>query len=91
MDMESVQGESRDGSGSTERGPEGFGQKLKAYWYSHGQKTIATVLGVLAVVDMTKYTEDFHAIIPWPYWSQTLRLAGCAGIVWRAVQANRGK
>ena len=60
--------------------------KLKAYWINHGQKTLATVLGALAVVDMTPYEADFRDLLPWPHWHAVLRLTGAVAIFWRATQ-----
>lgn len=62
---------------------------LKAFWLRHGQKTIASVLGALAVVDLTPYADDFHALIPWNGWHPTVRILGAIAIIWRASQANR--
>ena len=61
-------------------------EKLKAYWQAHGQKTLASVLGALAVVDMTPYETDFHDLLPWPHWHAVLRLVGAGAIFWRATQ-----
>lgn len=61
-------------------------EKLKSFWCCHGQKSIASVLGALAVVDMTPWEESFHDLLPWPHWHAALRLAGATGIFWRALQ-----
>lgn len=61
-------------------------QKIKALWCAHAQKTLATILGALAVVDMTPYEQDFHDLFPWPHWHAALRLTGAAAIFWRALQ-----
>lgn len=64
-------------------------ERIKGYWYRNGQKTLATVLGSFAVVDLSPYADDIHEVIPWPHWHAALRLTAAAGIYWRAVQANR--
>jgi hypothetical protein len=61
-------------------------ETIKAYWAAHGQKTVATILGALAVVDLTPYEQDFKDLLPWPHWHAVLRLVGAAAIFWRATQ-----
>lgn len=63
-----------------------FWESIKAAWCAHAQKTLATVLGGLAVVDMTPYEADFHDLLPWRHWHAVLRLTGAAAIFWRALQ-----
>jgi len=63
-----------------------FWQKLKAYWCAHGQKTIATVLGGLAVVDLTPYAEDFQSLLGGKKWHAGFRVVGALAIFWRALQ-----
>jgi len=63
--------------------------RLKILWLKHGQKTIATALGTLAIVDLTPYADDFHALIPWPGWHPLIRLTGAVAIIWRAAQATQ--
>jgi hypothetical protein len=60
---------------------------LAQFWFKHGQKTIASFLGALAVVDLTPYCEDIQAVIGGKHVHAWLRLAGAAGIFWRAMQA----
>lgn len=55
----------------------------------HVQKFLATIVGALAVVDLTPYAEDFHAIIPWKGWHPLLRLVAAGAIFWRAMQSRR--
>lgn len=60
--------------------------KLKAYWCNHGQKTLATALGALAVVDLTPYSDDFQELVGGKHWHATFRVVGAAAIFWRATQ-----
>lgn len=62
---------------------------LKAFWTQHGQKTLATLLAALAVVDMTPYETDLHDLVPWKHWHAVLRLGAAVGIFWRAMQSNK--
>ena len=66
--------------------------KIKAFlstlWSQHIQKTLAMVLGGLAVVDMTPYEADFHDLLPWKHWHAALRLVGAVAIFWRAMMAK---
>lgn len=62
---------------------------LLIFWRFHIQKTVATLLGTMAVVDMTPYAEDFRELIPWTHWHAALRLLGAAAIFWRAIQAGQ--
>ena len=61
---------------------------LKSLWMKHGQKSLATVLGSLAVVDLTPYSDDFQAILGGHKWHAGLRVVGAAAIFWRALQSN---
>jgi len=62
---------------------------LRAWFQKHFQKTLASVLGALAVVDMTPYEADFHDLIPWKHWHAVLRLVGAMAIFWRATQVGK--
>jgi hypothetical protein len=59
---------------------------IQSWYVNHFQKTLASVLGALAVVDMTPYEQDFKDLLPWPHWHAVLRLSGAIAIFWRAVQ-----
>jgi hypothetical protein len=61
---------------------------LKVLWLKHGQKTIATVLGSAALVDLTGYRDSITALIGDRGYAG-VRLLGAIGIVWRAAQATR--
>lgn len=60
--------------------------RFKSYWCAHGQKSVASLLGALALVDLTPYAEDFEQIVGGHKWHAGLRLVGAAAIFWRAVQ-----
>jgi hypothetical protein len=62
--------------------------KLKAYWLNHGQKTLASVLGSLALVDLTPYADDFRELTGGSKWHAAFRVIGAGGILWRAMQAK---
>lgn len=61
-------------------------QYVKSYWTAHGQKTVATIIGALAVVDLTPYADDLKDFLPWPHWHAILHLLGAGAIFWRATQ-----
>ena len=59
---------------------------LKAFWLQHGQKTLASLMGALAAVDLTPYADDIQAVTGGKHVHAALRLAGAVGIFWRAMQ-----
>lgn len=61
---------------------------IKQYWATQGQKTLAGILGSMALVDLTPYSDDFQNLIGGKHWHAAFRVIGAAGIIWRAVQAK---
>lgn len=61
---------------------------IKQFWLKNGQKTLATALGSIAVIDLTPYSDDFQDLIGGKHWHAIFRLIGAAGIIWRAIQAK---
>lgn len=61
--------------------------RIKAWYYGHFQKTIATVLGGFALIDLTSYSSEIETWLGHKGYA-LLRLVGAAGIVWRALQAK---
>ena len=61
---------------------------LKILWLKHGQKTLATALGSMALVDLTGYHDSIAAIAGEKGYA-SIRLLGAVGIVWRAMQATK--
>ena len=61
---------------------------LKLLYLAHFQKTIATLLGSLAFVDLTGYRDSIVAFTGEKGYA-ALRLVGAAAIVWRASRATR--
>jgi len=59
-------------------------------WCRHIQKTLASIIGAFAVIDLSPYADDFHDLIPWRHWHAVLRLTGAIAIFWRATQAGKG-
>lgn len=63
-------------------------ERLKTYWLSHGQKTLASALGALAAIDLAGYQTEVEAFIGHKgYCGLRLSLAGL--ILWRAAQVKR--
>lgn len=62
-------------------------QAIGQLWYRHGQKTLATMLAALSVVDLTGYHDSIAAITSEKGY-HFVRLVGAAGIIWRAIQAS---
>lgn len=63
-------------------------EAIKQYWLAHGQKTLASVLGLLALLDLTGYAQEITLLIGAKGYA-ILRLLGAAGIFWRAMQARK--
>jgi len=61
---------------------------LQNWWHNHFQKTLATFLGSLAMVDLTGYTDAIETWIGHKGLA-LVRLLGAAGIIWRAMQAQK--
>lgn len=63
-------------------------QTLKSFWANHVQKTLATLLGMLAFVDFTGYGDSITAVIGAKGYAG-VRLLGAAAIAWRAMQSRK--
>jgi hypothetical protein len=59
---------------------------LRAFWCKHGQKSVASLLAALAVVDLTPYADDFQMMLGGRKWHAALRIVGAGAIFWRALQ-----
>lgn len=60
---------------------------FKSWWNNHVQKTLASILGMLAFVDLTGYGDAITALIGSKGYA-TVRLIGAAAIAWRAMQSQ---
>ena len=61
---------------------------LKRFWTSHVQKTIASLLGLLAFVDLTGYGDAITAVVGAKGYA-FIRVVGAVAIAWRAFQAHQ--
>ena len=61
---------------------------LKSFYYSHVQTATGSLLGALAVVDLTGYHDSIAAFTGEKGY-HALRVAGAGVIVWRAMQVKR--
>ena len=60
---------------------------LRAFWFNHIQKTLAGLLGLLALADLTPWEKDIHELFPRVHhWHAIVRTLAAAGIFWRAWQ-----
>lgn len=62
--------------------------KFKVWWVGHAQKTIGSILGTLAGVDLvssfTSYQSEITTLLG-EKWYAAIRVAGAIIIVWRAT------
>ncbi len=67
---------------------------IKAWYYAHVQKTIASILTAFAAIDLgsalTGYESDITSFLG-AKWYAALRCLGGGVMIWRAVQATRAK
>jgi len=61
---------------------------LKAFWLNHGQKTLATVIGLLAVVDLSGIADPLKTLIGAKPFA-AVQLACALAVGYRALQANQ--
>jgi len=65
--------------------------KLSYWWYNHVQKTISSILGSLAAIDLASslagYQSEITSLLGANVYAG-LRLLGAIGIFWRALQAS---
>lgn len=61
---------------------------LKSFWHNHVQKTLASLMGALAMVDLTGYTDAVETWVGHKGMA-LIRLLSAVGIIWRAMQAQK--
>lgn len=60
---------------------------LKDYWHNHAQKTLATIIGMLALVDLSGIADPLKTVIGAKAFA-VVQLACAAAVVYRALQAK---